>query len=189
MVLQNCASLFSAAIILFTQFSPAAKHTLALPPDYYICTMKNIVFFLVAVSSSVVSCVQKSKPLTKEEVIAVISRFDAGWNSKNLKTVDSVLAPGYIYFTQSGGTFSRDSVVATAGSPAYTLEKVTRRDYEVQLLGNTAIASTRWQGRGIYKGIPFDEDQRCSITIVKTGSKVEILSEHCTPVKSASIFH
>jgi hypothetical protein len=131
------------------------------------------------------SCQSNKNILTREEVIDVIKRFDAGWNSKNLQAVDSVLAPGYIYFTQSGGTFSRDSVVATAGSPAYTLEKVSRHDYDVQLQGNTAIVSTRWHGRGMYKGVAFDEDQRCSITIVKTGGKVQILSEHCTPIKAA----
>jgi Domain of unknown function (DUF4440) len=135
------------------------------------------------------ACTSKKSALTKEEVVAVINRFDAGWNSKNLAAVDSVLAPGYVYFTQSGGTFSRDSVVATAGSPAYALDHVNRTDYEVQLYGNTAIASTRWQGSGIYKGIPFNEDQRCSITIVKKGNKVEILSEHCTPIKPAVLFH
>jgi Domain of unknown function (DUF4440) len=135
------------------------------------------------------ACKSKKSVLTKEEVIDIINRFDAGWNSKQLGAVDSVLAPGYIYFTQSGGIFNRDSVVSTAGSPAYTLDRVSRSDYEVQLYGNTAIVSTRWQGKGMYKGIPFDEDQRCSITIVKTGKKVEIMSEHCTPIKPAVVFH
>jgi Domain of unknown function (DUF4440) len=135
------------------------------------------------------SCKSKEPVLTKEEVVDVIKRFDAGWNSKNIGAVDSVLAPGYIYFTQSGGIFNRDSVVRTAGSPAYTLNRVSRSDYEVQLYGNTAIVSTRWQGKGMYKDIPFDEDQRCSITIVKTGKKVEIMSEHCTPIKPAVVFH
>ncbi len=149
--------------------------------------MKCIAPLLLLLSFT--ACKSKKTALTKEEVIDVIKRFDAGWNSKNLGAVDSVLAPGYIYFTQSGGTFSRDSLVSTAGSPAYTLEQVSRSAYEVQLYGNTAIVSTRWRGKGMYKGIPFDEDQRCSITIVKTGKKVEIMSEHCTPIKPVVVFH
>jgi hypothetical protein len=144
---------------------------------------------LLFIAVSFAACKSKKSILTKEEVIEVIKRFDAGWNNKNLGAVDSVLAPGYIYFTQSGGIFSRDSVVSTAGSPAYTLEQVSRSDYEVQLYGNTAIVSTRWRGRGMYKGTAFDEDQRCSITIVKTGKKVEIMSEHCTPIKPVVVFH
>jgi hypothetical protein len=135
-----------------------------------------------------VSCTRKQL-LTEEEVINVIKRFDQGWRNKNLKAVDSVLAPAYIYFTQSGGTFSRDSVVQTAGSPSYTLERMDRREFVVQLYGNTAVVSTRWQGKGSYKGTAFNEDQRCSITIIKRNNKVEILTEHCTPIKGNRIFH
>lgn len=135
------------------------------------------------------SCVKKQPALTSEEVIAVIKRFDEGWRNKELKSVDAVLAPSYIYFTQSGGTFSRANLVETAGSPEYTLERMNRLEYHVQLYENTAVVSTRWQGKGVYKGVPFDEDQRCSIAVVKQGESVAILSEHCTPIKLTRIFH
>lgn len=135
-----------------------------------------------------VSCTRK-QTLTREEVINVIKRFDNGWRNKDMNAVDSTLAPSYVYFTQSGGTFSRDSVVQTAGSPSYTLERMDRAEFDVQLYENTAVVSTRWQGKGIYKGIPFNEDQRCSITIVKQNNKISILSEHCTPIKRSGIFH
>ena len=78
------------------------------------------------------SCKKTQSPLTEEEVVDIINRFDEGWRNKNLKSVDSVLAPAYIYFTQSGGTFSRDSVVATAGSPIYILERMERSNIIVQ---------------------------------------------------------
>ena len=135
------------------------------------------------------SCGKKQSYLTEQEVIDVIKKFDDGWRNKNLSLVDSVLAPNYIYFTQSGYLFSRDSVVQTAGSPAYTLEFMTRGSFEVEISENTAMVSTRWRGKGSYKGVPFDEDQRCSITVVKSNGKVQIFSEHCTPIRSAVIFH
>lgn len=134
------------------------------------------------------SC-RKNQLLTEQEVITVINRFDEGWKKKDLKAVDSVLAPAYIYFTQSGGVFGREGVVKTAGSPEYTLDAVSRSVTEINLYQNTAVVSTRWHGRGIYRSVPFDEDQRCSIVIVKANNKVEILSEHCTPVKSSINFH
>ena len=135
------------------------------------------------------SCKRNQTPLTREEVIAVIKRFDEGWQTKSERIVDSVLAPSYIYFTQSGGTFSRANLVQTAGSSDYTLEKVARLEYHVQLFENTAVVSTRWQGKGAYLGVPFNEDQRCSVTILKHDGKTEILSEHCTPIKPSRIFH
>ena len=150
--------------------------------------MKNFTGILLLLLAFT-SCKPTPSALTREEVIAVIRKFDDGWQNKNLQTVDSVLAPAYIYFTQSGGTFSRDSVVATAGSASYTLENVSRSAYFVQLYGNTAIVSTRWQGKGVYHSRPFDEDQRCSLTIIKDLNKIEILSEHCTPIKENSNFH
>jgi len=45
--------------------------------------------------------VKKTSGFTEQEVIDVINRFDEGWKNKNLKEVDSTLAPVYIYFTQS----------------------------------------------------------------------------------------
>jgi Domain of unknown function (DUF4440) len=143
-------------------------------------------FFLLTV---LYSCNLWQSPLTEDEVTNVISRFDNGWEHKNMKEVDSVLSPSYIYFTRSGGTFSRDSVVATAGESSYSLKDVSRSDFVITIYNNTAIVSTRWKGKGMYRGIAFDEDQRCSIVVVKTGDKVEILSEHCTPIEAARVFH
>ncbi len=151
--------------------------------------MKIRYFVILLLTLTAFSCKRKPQPLTEEEVIAIIKRFDHAWVNKNLAGVDSVLAPTYVYFTQSGGTFSRDSVVQTAGSPSYSLERMDRSEIDIELIDNTAIVSTRWQGKGVYRGIPFDEDQRCSITIIKHFDKVEILSEHCTPIKTGVIFH
>jgi hypothetical protein len=151
--------------------------------------MKNYAFYFLLVISTFFSCKQKQSELTEDEVVKVINKFDDGWRNKDLPAVDSVLAPGYTYFTQSGGIFSRDSVVATAGESAYTLEGMSRTEFVVDLEENTAIVSTRWKGKGSYRGTPFDEDQRCSIVVIKKDNKVEILSEHCTPIKGNKIFH
>jgi hypothetical protein len=150
--------------------------------------MREIFVSLFIIISIFTSC-SKKQVLTEKEVLDVIHSFDSGWVNKNLRQVDSVLAPGYIYFTQSGGVFSRDGVVQTAGSPAYTLDSMDRSDFMVELLGNTAIVSTRWRGRGKYHEQAFDENQRCSITVIKQNDKVQIFSEHCTPIKQARIFH
>ncbi len=145
--------------------------------------------FILALFTAFYSCRQKQSPLTKDEVIDVIHHFDNGWEHKNMEEVDSVLSPSYIYFTRSGGTFSRDSVVATAGESSYLLKDVSRSEITTSIYRNTAIVSTRWKGKGMYRGNPFDEDQRCSIVVVKNGNKVEILSEHCTPIQTTRVFH
>ena len=144
--------------------------------------------FILFSAMAFCSC-NKQTDLTEQEVIGAIKKFDQGWEQKNMKTVDSVLSPHYIYFTQSGNTFSRDNVVSTAGESTYTLKKMSRGEFIVTITGNTAVVSTRWKGEGLYYGTPFNEDQRCSITLIKRENKVEILSEHCTPIKGNKVFH
>jgi len=132
------------------------------------------------------SCSSKEN-LTEQEVLSVIEKFDQGWKMKDAKLVDSVLSDKYVYFTQSGHTFDRASLVKTAGSNVYTLQNMERESYTVMLEGNTAVVNTTWQGKGVYHGQNFDDKQRCSITIVKHEGKVKILSEHCTPIRNTPI--
>lgn len=146
----------------------------------------NVLFFLI---SATVLCSCNRSAITEQEAINAIKKFDDGWQHKNLHAVDSVLSPTYVYFTRSGGTFSRDSVVATAGENTYILYDMIRSEFVVSLTDNTAIVSTRWKGKGMYRGTPFNEDQRCSIVVIKKDNKIEILSEHCTPISSTSLFH
>lgn len=115
--------------------------------------------------------------------MAAIQRFDEGWKNKNADSVDAILSPSYVYYTQSGGTFDRKNVVNTAGSPDYKLDTVNRQQFEIKIEGNTAVINTVWNAKGSYFGTPFNDSQRCSLTIIKTNGKVEILSEHCTPIK------
>lgn len=125
----------------------------------------------------------KPETLSREEVTEAINRFDKGWKEKNAALVDSLLSPSYIYFTQSGGTFSRNNVVHTAGSADYTLDTVQRQQLEIRIEGNTAIVNTIWKARGQYFEKPFADTQRCSLTLIKQKGEVRILSEHCTPVR------
>lgn len=122
--------------------------------------------------------------LTEAEVMTVIERFDAGWQNKKPELVDSVLSRNYTYFTQSGNTFDRNSLIATAGSQTYTLQTMQREEVTIHLDGNTAVVNTIWSGQGFYHGQEFNDRQRCSITIVKHKKQVRILAEHCTPIKS-----
>ncbi len=143
--------------------------------------MKKIFYGLVLFIPIIMSCDHET--LTRDEVIAAIHAFDTGWKNKNAGTVDSVLSPSYIYFTQSGGIFDRKNIVHTAGSPDYQLDSMLRKQFDIKIEGNTAVVNTTWYGKGSYFATPFNETQRCSITVIKRAGKVEILAEHCTVVK------
>ena len=138
------------------------------------------VFLFISVLSA---CRVQDSVLTNDEVIAVITKFDEGWQTKKARIVDSVLSEKYVYYTQSGNVFDRASLVGTAGSDIYTLQTMERENLTVEIEGNTAVVNSVWKGKGIYHGEAFNDRQRCSITIVKHDGKVRILSEHCTPIK------
>lgn len=141
--------------------------------------------FLIGSALFITGCKSKQpSPLTEQEVHAVIKRFDEGWRTKNAKEVDSVLSKKYLYFTQSGHTFDRASLVQTAESSVYQLQTMEREQFTMQIEGNTAVVNTVWKGKGSYHGENFDDNQRCSITVVKVNDEVKILAEHCTPIKS-----
>jgi len=150
--------------------------------------MFNKMIFLPVVVLVMYSC-NRPSVITEEEVINTIKKFDYGWENKQMSMVDSVLSPAYVYYTRSGSTFSRDSVVATAGENSYSLRDMSRSEFKVTIAGNTAVVSTRWKGRGMYRGEPFNEDQRCSLVLIKKENRMEIISEHCTPIKFNKIFH
>ena len=140
----------------------------------------SILFVLFCFFSS---CKNKDEVLTEKEVFDVINKFDLGWRTKNASIVDSVLSEQYLYFTQSGHTFNRMNILATAGSEVYQLQTMEREQLTIQLEGNAAVVNTIWKGKGLYHGEDFNDKQRCSITIVKHDGKVKILAEHCTPIK------
>lgn len=146
--------------------------------------MKKILYLFV--TTILVGCFGIGKPgtesLTKEEVYNAVTAFDNAWKSKSAPAVDSILSPAYIYFTPSGNIFSRDSIINTAGSDIYFLTRSDRLISDIQVDGNTAVVNTRWQGKGNYRGVPFDDDQRCSITVMKINGLVKIISEHCSTI-------
>jgi len=144
--------------------------------------MKKMYFAAIVIVFIGQSCTQKEM-LTREEVVTAIQRFDDGWKNKKTSSVDSVLSPSYVYYTQSGGVFDRKSVVQTAGSTDYKLDTMHREQFDIKIEGNTAVVNTIWNAKGSYFNTPFDDRQRCSITLIKKNGKVEILSEHCTPIK------
>jgi len=140
----------------------------------------SIIFLIFYLFSS---CKSKDEVLTEKEVFDIINKFDVGWRTKNSSIVDSVLSEQYLYFTQSGNTFNRVNLLATAGSEVYQLQTMEREQLTIQLEGNAAVVNTIWKGKGLYHGEDFNDKQRCSITIVKHNGQVKILAEHCTPIK------
>lgn len=126
-----------------------------------------------------ISCRQRTT-FEEKEIRGVIQRFDSAWQAKYPAALDTVLSPSYVYFTQSGGLFEREEVLKTAASDEYRLDSSERKILSWKTDGAAVTVNTIWIGTGIYRGTPFTDTQRCSITLIKKDGETRILSEHCT---------
>ena len=123
-------------------------------------------------------------PTDSAAVLRAVAGYDAAWAAKDTAAVGRWLAPGYRYFTSTGGVWSRVQVLALLAAPEYRLARVERSALEARLTGTTAVVSSRWQGSGTYPGGRFDDDQRCSLVLVKDGTAWQLVAEHCTQIQA-----
>jgi uncharacterized protein DUF4440 len=121
------------------------------------------------------------------EVEAVVAQYDSAWNQRDTIAVGHLLAPRYQYFTSRGGVSSRAETLAMLSAPDYRLEDAKRSEIAVSLSRPVAVVSSRWVGRGTYRGRPFKDDQRCGQTWLLTSEETwQLVSEHCVQITPAT---
>jgi hypothetical protein len=136
------------------------------------------------------------QPTYAPKVEAYMARYDSAWSRQDTSAVNRILAPQYQYFTSRGAVSSRAESMAMLSDPGYRLERASRSEITVTLSGPVAVVSSRWQGRGTYRGEHFKDDQRCGQTWVLVDPPREtqevaelwdsrewqLLSEHCVQI-------
>jgi uncharacterized protein (TIGR02246 family) len=121
-----------------------------------------------------------------DSVAALVTAYDRAWNSRDTATVRHIFAPDYQYFTSRGGVESREAALEILASPEYQLQQASRSEVAVRLTGPVAVVSSRWKGRGTYRGERFTDDQRCGQVWLRTGRTWQLLSEHCVQITPAA---
>jgi hypothetical protein len=117
-----------------------------------------------------------------DPVAKLVAQYDSGWNSKDTVSVSRLMAPRYQYFTSLGEMRSRAEMLHFLGSPDYALQRASRSEVVVTRSDPVAVVSSRWRGRGTYKGKPFIDDQRCGMVWLQTAGSWQLLSEHCVQI-------
>jgi ketosteroid isomerase-like protein len=134
-------------------------------------------FLFVAVTG------QDTKPkVSADEVLKILAAYDNAWNKKDSAAVDSILAPSYVYFNSEGGITTRKGTLEFLASPKYNLTFAERSEIETYRSGDTVVVSSRWKGKGMYDKEVINDDQRCGLVFVKTGSAWKLLAEHCVQI-------
>ena len=143
-------------------------------------------FPLIAALLGLAACRRSAPPPSEtsgaleSDARAAILRYDDAWMKKDVKALDRLLAPDYVYFSSLGGVTDLKKTRETVASPDYRLERGERSEIHTYRAGTTVVVSTRWKGAGSFKGKPFDDDQRCSVVVGFVDGKARVLSEHCT---------
>ena len=119
-------------------------------------------------------------------VLAAVQAFDEAWAAKDSAAAGRWLTPSYRYFTSTGGVWSRAQLLELLVAPAYRVERAQRTVLEPRITGTTAVVSSRWQGQGTFPGGTFNDDQRCSLVLLKEGQAWRLLAEHCTQIRPES---
>ncbi len=117
---------------------------------------------------------------------ALVARYDSAWERRDTAAVGRLLAPRYQYFTSRGGVSDRRETMKFLSAPDYLLEHASRSELAVTLSGSVAVVSSRWQGRGSYRGERFVDDQRCGQTWQQATGGWQLLSEHCVQIAATT---
>ena len=143
---------------------------------------------LVASLFGLLGCGRSSPPegeahgTLERDARALIAHYDDAWKAKDVKALDKILAPEYLYFSSLGGVSDLAKTRETVASPGYRLERGERSDVRTYRFGTTVVVSTRWQGTGVFDGKPFQDDQRCSVVVGFADGRGRVLSEHCSNI-------
>ena len=143
---------------------------------------------LVASLFGLLGCGRSEPPASEahgtlvKDARALIVRYDDAWKAKDVKALDKILAPEYVYFSSLGGESDLAKTRETVASPAYRLERGERSEIRAFRIGTTVVVSTRWQGAGVFDGKSFQDDQRCSVVVGFADGRGRVLSEHCTNI-------
>ena len=116
------------------------------------------------------------------DVISVLRQYDDAWNTRDVATVDRLLASEYVYFSSTGNLTSRQQTMELLKSPGYRLTFAESTEIKTFRSGSTVIVSSRWKGKGTYNNEEIDDDQRCSVVLARQKNTWRVLSEHCTQI-------
>jgi ketosteroid isomerase-like protein len=147
---------------------------------------RSVIFLVLIVFASFTNnSLIAQRPLSRQdEVLKVIEIYDKAWNQKDVRSLEQILAPNYVYFSSDGQVRSRQYMFDFLRSPGYVLNSAERGELQAYGVAETVVVSSRWKGRGTYEGKEFRDDQRCGLVFARDGQHWKLLSEHCTQIVS-----
>jgi hypothetical protein len=130
-------------------------------------------------------CTQAQEPhqtLSVDEAVRFVEAWDRAQLNKEMDHLDASMDAQYRYFSSRGHVRDRNWVLEMVGDSSYSLPEVQRSEITPIIHGPTAVVGTRWTATPYYKGIRYEDDQRCVLVLQKRAETIRLLSEHCTEI-------
>ena len=108
-------------------------------------------------------------------------RWFQAWLEKDAATVERLAAEDYVYVAPSGSVLDRQAILRIIRSPSYRLDRGTRTDIVVRVLGQDAgVVRHRYRGEGSFEGRAFTDDQRCVMVWEERVGEWRLVMEQCS---------
>lgn len=115
------------------------------------------------------------------ELLSLSECWFRAWLEKDATTVERLAADDYVYIGPNGSVLDRHAILAIIRSPSYRLDRGTRTDVVVRVIGNdAAIVRHRYQGTGSFEGTSFTDDHRCVMVWEKDAGEWRLVMEQCS---------
>jgi len=138
---------------------------------------------LLSLTSAAVSQAQQTSGATEKAVMALEVQWLKGQQTNNPDLVAPLLADKFVSTGNDGKVTNKAQALADAKASKYVSAEI--ENVQVTVLGDTAIATGLWVGKGTdEKGKPFDLHDRWTDTWIKMpNGKWQCVATQSTPVK------
>jgi tRNA-Thr(GGU) m(6)t(6)A37 methyltransferase TsaA len=114
------------------------------------------------------------------EVQELAARWFQAWLDKDAEAIERLVADDYVYVGPNGTVLDRQAILAIIRSPSYRLDRGTRSEVVVRVLGpDAAMVRHRYEGAGAFEGAEFVDDQRCVMVWERQAGRWRLVMEQC----------
>lgn len=138
-------------------------------------TLSIILLLLAALSPALA---QPANNKAEAEVRATLDAAHAALARSDKKFYEQYLAEGYVEADQDGKTWSRADILQNWLTPQNSKTTITAADLKLQIHGDFALASYRFDWRYEMKDQTFNNSFRVSDVLQRQGGRWRLLAEH-----------
>ena len=119
----------------------------------------------------------------RAEVIAVEQAWVEAHRNLDLDTLENILSDQYCQVQADGKVIGKQDLVASYRSGLRNWEIAESDQYEIRLLGETALLIGRWRGKGVNQGDKFDYSARFLAVYQLEEGEWKLISDVSVPLE------